>query len=307
MEVTRLLRPAVVRSSTTLSAASTLLLRRPRGYINTAHLTITIKCCLRSCLVSSSFLSFSHLFLSILGSPCFVCHLTIACQLHRCWSPLSFVNQFASSFSRLLCLTAAFIFKLVVRPSIAMECLSFQLPEISISYASSTNTPSAEPFSPFSGTQLLCVENQDSYRPSLLSPPAMHPPKVSSPLRPVDGNAIQKGIDQSRFQALLAATKERNATSTGRKSADLRKEIALKTHKSKQSAFTSPFHRLLFIHSNLDFMYKWSVVPSFSPRSRRLHRLQLPLHRRRHQSRLRSSTTRCHPQDSSRHLLCTSP
>ncbi|EIM83360.1 uncharacterized protein STEHIDRAFT_159945 [Stereum hirsutum FP-91666 SS1] len=115
-----------------------------------------------------------------------------------------------------------------------MDCLSFQLPQISISSAPPTSPPSAEPFSPFSGSQLLSVEVQDSYRPSLLSPPPMHPPKISSPLRPVDGNALKKGIDQDRFQALLTATKERNATSTSRKSADLRKEIALKTHKSKQ-------------------------------------------------------------------------
>lgn len=122
-----------------------------------------------------------------------------------------------------------------------MDCLSFQVPQIAISYASPISPPSAEPFSPFSGSQLLAVECQDSYRPSLLSPPPMHPPKISSPLRPVDSNAMKKGIDQSRFQALLAATKERNATNTGKKSADLRKEIALKTHKSKQSASLRAF------------------------------------------------------------------
>ncbi|KAI0082185.1 hypothetical protein K474DRAFT_834316 [Panus rudis PR-1116 ss-1] len=106
------------------------------------------------------------------------------------------------------------------------------VPEISISLAPPVE-PVKEPYSPFSPVQHL--KEPDSPRPALLSPPPVispYSPRKLSPLRPAD--AGRGGIDQDRFEAMLRATRERNASVCGKRSPDLRKEIAMKMHKSKQ-------------------------------------------------------------------------
>ena len=62
-----------------------------------------------------------------------------------------------------------------------------------------------------------------------------------SPLRPVDVPVTGKGLERERFEALLRASKERNAALGGKKDVDLRKEIALKAHKTKQGMGPSLF------------------------------------------------------------------
>ncbi|EKM60927.1 uncharacterized protein PHACADRAFT_247154 [Phanerochaete carnosa HHB-10118-sp] len=115
------------------------------------------------------------------------------------------------------------------------------VPEISISLAS-PEEPVPEPFSPFStsGFGSPCTpatpEDNDGFRSTLLSPPPTSPrfPRQLSPLRPVDVPVCGKGIERERFEQLLRASRERNASVGGKKSPDLRKEIALKVHRNKQ-------------------------------------------------------------------------
>lgn len=170
------------------------------------------------------------------------------------------------------------------------SCIS-AVPQISISPAPPSG-PLFEPFSPFDSQPSSPAVFQDSYRPALLSPPPTISPRLvrqSSPLRPVDVNA--KGLDSDRFEALLASTRERNAASGGKKALDLRKEIALKAHKSKQSMCTASQHNFI-----THLFGQWSVVPSSCLRCR------LPPHRlprllpRLLRSRRPSSTTPCRPQ-----------
>ncbi|KAI0639248.1 hypothetical protein C8Q77DRAFT_1046474 [Trametes polyzona] len=108
------------------------------------------------------------------------------------------------------------------------------VPEISISLAS-PEEPSPEPFSPFSQCSFLS-DDHDSFRPTLLSPPppVAVTPKQLSPLRPKDAPVTGKGLERERFEALLQATRERNAALGSKKTTDLRKEIALKVHRNKQ-------------------------------------------------------------------------
>ncbi|KAH9944522.1 uncharacterized protein BXZ73DRAFT_40003 [Epithele typhae] len=107
------------------------------------------------------------------------------------------------------------------------------VPEIAISLAS-PEEPAPEPFSPFSQASFLS-DDADSFRPTLLSPPASMSPKQLSPLRPKDAPVTGKGLERERFEALLQASRERNAAiGSKRPTTDLRKEIALKVHRSKQ-------------------------------------------------------------------------
>ncbi|TFY64203.1 hypothetical protein EVG20_g6026 [Dentipellis fragilis] len=120
-----------------------------------------------------------------------------------------------------------------------MVSLASPVPQICISPAPAAE-PVPEPFSPFDAqfSPSSPSGGEDPYRASLLSPPPTVSPRFHrqpSPLRPADA-AAGKGLEQERFQALLAATRERNSTAGGKRVADLRKEIALKAHKSKQSA-----------------------------------------------------------------------
>ncbi|GJE85983.1 hypothetical protein PsYK624_020630 [Phanerochaete sordida] len=115
------------------------------------------------------------------------------------------------------------------------------VPEISISLAPPED-PIAEPFSPFTTSGFntpslpTTPEDMDGFRPMLLTPPpnSPHGPKQLSPLRPMDMPVRGKGIERERFELLLKASRERNAVLGGKKSPDLRKEIAMKVHKNKQ-------------------------------------------------------------------------
>ncbi|EIW64823.1 uncharacterized protein TRAVEDRAFT_159495 [Trametes versicolor FP-101664 SS1] len=108
------------------------------------------------------------------------------------------------------------------------------VPEIAISLAS-PEEPCEEPFSPFSQCSFLS-DDQDSFRPMLLSPPppTVITPKQLSPLRPKDAPVTGKGLERERFEAMLQATRDRNAALGSKKTTDLRKEIALKVHRNKQ-------------------------------------------------------------------------
>ncbi|RPD81839.1 hypothetical protein L226DRAFT_541466 [Lentinus tigrinus ALCF2SS1-7] len=108
------------------------------------------------------------------------------------------------------------------------------VPEISISLAS-PEEPAPEPFSPFSECSFLS-DDSDSFRPTLLSPPppSAISPRQLSPLRPKDAPVTGKGLERERFEALLKASRDRNAALGSKRPTDLRKEIALKVHKSKQ-------------------------------------------------------------------------
>ncbi|KAI9445075.1 hypothetical protein H4582DRAFT_881363 [Lactarius indigo] len=115
-----------------------------------------------------------------------------------------------------------------------MALTNLSVPSISISLAIADD-PAPEPFSPFDAQTAFPVCSPDSYRPSLLSPPPVVSPRFHrqpSPLGPAHTLPPGKGLDRSSFEALLASTKERNAN--GKREPNLRKELALKAHKSKQ-------------------------------------------------------------------------
>jgi len=113
------------------------------------------------------------------------------------------------------------------------------IPEISISLAS-PEEPFSEPFSPFSPgfspktPTISVLQDDDGFRATLLSPPPTLSPRALSPLRPADVPTKCKGLERERFEALLRASKDRNAAVGSRREVDLRKEIAIKAHKSKQ-------------------------------------------------------------------------
>lgn len=89
-----------------------------------------------------------------------------------------------------------------------------------------------EPESPYACLSPSLADEDGSPRALLLSPPPSASGGRLSPLCdvPVKG----KGLARERFEALLAASRERNASVGAKKATDLRKEIALKQHKSKQ-------------------------------------------------------------------------
>lgn len=110
------------------------------------------------------------------------------------------------------------------------------VPEICVSPAPPAE-PLVEPFSPFSATGPTTPDDSDSFRPSLLSPPPTVSPRFPrqlSPLRPNDVPVSGKGLERERFEEMLRASRERNAALGGKRSPDLRKEIAIKVHKNKQ-------------------------------------------------------------------------
>ncbi|KAH8997573.1 hypothetical protein EDB92DRAFT_2112263 [Lactarius akahatsu] len=116
-----------------------------------------------------------------------------------------------------------------------MALTNLSVPSISISLAIADD-PAPEPFSPFDAqTTFPVCPPDDSYRPSLLSPPPVVSPRFHrqpSPLGPAHTLPAGKGLDRSSFETLLASTKERNAYA--KRAPNLRKELALKAHKSKQ-------------------------------------------------------------------------
>lgn len=113
------------------------------------------------------------------------------------------------------------------------------LPTIEISFAPPED-PKPEPFSPFTPANGFFqdihngCDQDDRYRPSLLTPPPMRMPTPN----PLDSFAMKKqgqgrGIGAEEFAALLRASKERTV-SVAKRSQDLRKEVTLKAHKTKQ-------------------------------------------------------------------------
>jgi len=107
------------------------------------------------------------------------------------------------------------------------------VPFIAISLAP-TVEPSREPFSATSPTTPPLQALDRGFKQALLSPlRSPCSPRQSSPLRPAESPVSGHGLEHDRFDALLKASKERNAAG-GKRSPDLRKEIALKAHKSKQ-------------------------------------------------------------------------
>jgi hypothetical protein len=110
------------------------------------------------------------------------------------------------------------------------------LPEICISPPPPTES-FVEPFSPFDNIKFAIEEDVNNYRPALLSPPPTAPmsvPKHLSPLSPEDVPVKGQGLERERFEMLLKSSRERSAALGHRKAPDLRKEVALKTYKSKQ-------------------------------------------------------------------------
>jgi hypothetical protein len=110
------------------------------------------------------------------------------------------------------------------------------LPEICISPPPPSENL-AEPFSPFDNVHFAIAEDEDNFRPALLSPPPsmfMPIPKHLSPLSPPDAPVKGQGLERERFEQLLKSSRERSAALGNKKSPDLRKELALKAYKSKQ-------------------------------------------------------------------------
>jgi hypothetical protein len=115
-----------------------------------------------------------------------------------------------------------------------MDFLPSPIPQISISPAPPED-PEFEPASPFISLTFSTQSDDDGFRPVHLTPPPSPSSfkRPRSPLHPVN-QVPGKGLDGDRFQAMLNAAKDRSAFSGGRRSTDLRKEIALKVHKNKQ-------------------------------------------------------------------------
>jgi hypothetical protein len=104
------------------------------------------------------------------------------------------------------------------------------IPQISISPAPPQD-PVIEPYSPFASIKY--PDYSDAFRPRLLTPPPSSPLRSCSSPGEEDFD-LNEGLDSQRFQALLQATRERNA----RKQNDLRREVTLRAHRSKQSKYS---------------------------------------------------------------------
>ncbi|KAK2461766.1 hypothetical protein APHAL10511_006229 [Amanita phalloides] len=109
------------------------------------------------------------------------------------------------------------------------------VPEISVSPAP-PQEPINEPYSPFSSIKY--PDNDDGFRPRLLTPPPSSSLRTRHSSSPCSGGYnsdeerfdYNEGLDRYRFEALLQATRERNA----RRPPDLRREVTLKAHNAKQ-------------------------------------------------------------------------
>ena len=118
---------------------------------------------------------------------------------------------------------------------------SMAVPEICISLAPPSEEILTEPFSPFDGVHIVVQENADDFRPALLSPPPSMSmtPKHLSPLSPPEAPVKGQGLERERFEQLLKTSRERSAALGNKRSPDLRKELAVKTYKSKQCTFVA--------------------------------------------------------------------
>jgi len=111
-----------------------------------------------------------------------------------------------------------------------MALPNLSIPSISISLA---DDPPIHLPSPLDSQPPSPPSQEDEYRSSFLSPPPVFSPRLprqSSPLRPAETSSIGKGLDPARFEALLASTR----SASSKKESNLRKELAMKAHKSKQ-------------------------------------------------------------------------
>jgi hypothetical protein len=117
-----------------------------------------------------------------------------------------------------------------------MALQNLSIPSISISLA---DDPPVHLPTPLDAQPPSPPSQEDEYRSSFLSPPPVFSHrfhKQSSPLRPMETPSTGKGLDPARFEALLASTK----SASTKKESNLRKELAMKAHKSKQSRLRSP-------------------------------------------------------------------
>jgi hypothetical protein len=78
----------------------------------------------------------------------------------------------------------------------------------------------------------ISVEGSEGGDHAHLSPPTTL--KHLSPLCPSDVPVKGQGLERERFEMLLKASRERAMALGHKKSPDLRKEVAVKTHRSKQ-------------------------------------------------------------------------
>ncbi|KAM6498283.1 hypothetical protein JOM56_006231 [Amanita muscaria] len=107
------------------------------------------------------------------------------------------------------------------------------IPQISISPAPPLE-PVVEPYSPFASIKYS--DDDDGFRSRLLTPPpsSSFGHRSTPPSSGSDSDEerfdYNEGLDCNRFEALLQATRERNA----RKGPDLRREVTLRAHRTKQ-------------------------------------------------------------------------
>ena len=135
------------------------------------------------------------------------------------------------------------------------------VPRISISPAPPED-PVIEPYSPFAVIASPSLVN-DAFRPLHLTPPPTSLHFKSPYERKVDEEARGNGLDSGRFQQMLKATRERNA------SVGLRKELAIKIQKNKQGVF---FY-ISIVRTRLNtYRIQGSDVPFSYLKYRRLHR-----------------------------------
>ncbi|KAF8633948.1 hypothetical protein AX15_001131 [Amanita polypyramis BW_CC] len=109
------------------------------------------------------------------------------------------------------------------------------IPEIFISPAP-PEEPIAEPYSPFASIKY--PNKDDGFRPRLLTPPPTSPLRTRPSSSPYSGGYnsdeerfdYNEGLDKQHFEALLQATRERNAKRTP----SLLREVTLRAHQTKQ-------------------------------------------------------------------------
>jgi len=140
------------------------------------------------------------------------------------------------------------------------------IPEISISPAPPAE-PVVEPYSPFSTIKF--PDNGDDFRPRLLTPPPSSSLRTRPSSSPSSGGYnsdeerfdYNEGLDKQRFEALLQATRERNA---GR-APDLRREVTLKAHNAKQIERRARFITRVLTGPLTNTFLAPPVVPLSSP------------------------------------------
>jgi len=105
------------------------------------------------------------------------------------------------------------------------------VPSINIEFCAE-ETQAKEPSSPFDNISFVVDRGAESYRSVHLLPPPVHSPKDhgrASPTHP--STSWGKGLDTARFEALRQSSK----CSYNTVKHDLRKEVAMRAHQSKQS------------------------------------------------------------------------